>query len=185
MMFQPINKNEIYYLLNLDDNTYFKIGDKKELIKRVANMLAKDLNYKQWQRVSCWSGYWYNTEKHAANIAYQKALQENIKHNFEHELFHKQAVNNVFTKQNLTGKDTYQIVQTTYKKIQDDPDDETTIRMIRTDIYIDRLYPYVFCTGTGAIFDIRLILNEVRSCLINDEYRYPYIGRHAHLVYVN
>jgi len=149
-MYPTINHDEIYFLLNVNENTRIKIGDKKDLIKHVARMMEYDMRHQLWDALYKWG----------------------VKR-FENEVLGRgQNVNNVFAEQNLTGKDGFTTVTTSYQTIYDDPDDSESNHRSCTNVYTKHLYPYVFHTEQGAIFDIRLIIDDIRACLISGDYKY-------------
>lgn len=157
-MYTTHNRDEIYFLWNLQTQAHSCIGNKKELIKFVAQRLAGETYYNHWR----------TRTKLSANERWDdKAF---------HDLFfdHNIKLDNIVTNQNLTGNDTYTRTTSERKHYLRDPDDETSGYNSITIIRHRYTQPYMFYTGNGAIFDVRNILNDVKKCLYNNEHLIQY-----------
>ena len=157
-MYLTQNHDEIYFLLDLSNNSRIKIGDKQALIKKVARMIAYPNKRTYWLKSPKWD-----------------------EARFEKEVFKSGHNTNVFEQQNLTGTDCYNTYKTVVRTVYDDPDDETTGRSIFTQTVTKYLRPYVFYTERGAIFDIRLIINDVKMCLLNGDHIPPRKSSNLHI----
>jgi len=156
-MYKIHNKDEIYFMRNIVAGTSIRIGDKKALIKMVAGMISASEGLPYWKRNEKWD------EKRFVRALYQYGYK----------------TDNVFTKQNLTGKDVYYTKSTEKMAIYDNPEDSNDVRYSYTYVYTANMQPHAFHTANDAIFDIRLILNDVKACIISGEFNtWIYDRRH-------
>ncbi len=142
-MYNVYNADEVYYLYNVATNEVVRIGNKNDLIVRVASMIG-------W----CDRVWWRKSDKWTENSFDRFVLNVD----FDND-------RNVFTKQNLTGKDMDVHCKTERKDIYDEELEEMRQSYITVVTRVPK--PYIFYTSNGAIYDVRNIINEVKEHLIS------------------
>ena len=151
-MHTTIDKSSVYFLYDREKDTREKIGSVDDLVFFLADMMKKWYD----KNPVLFGNYFHYDPLHHRNY---KWTNRDINITFNRKL------PIVFNLQNITGNDFYITSKTIVNSLFNEETGEFEENC--TCVYTRHLYPYTFYNGNGSVFDIREIIPEVKTCLMN------------------
>ena len=151
-MHTTIDKSSVYFLYDREKDTREKIGSVDDLVLFLADMMKKWYD----KNPVLFGNYFHYDPLHHRNY---KWTNRDINITFNRKL------PIVFNLQNITGNDFYITSKTIVNSLFNEETGEFEENC--TCVYTRHLYPYTFYNGNGSVFDIREIIPEVKTCLMN------------------